>query len=71
MAGATVCVIDDDPSMRQTVVDILALAGIEARGFESGAAALAARGPGQPDLAVVDQRLPDTTGIALSTRLKS
>jgi len=71
MAGATVCVIDDDPSMRQTVVDILALAGFAARGFESGAAALAARGHGQPDLAVVDQRLPDTTGIALSTRLKS
>jgi len=58
--------------MRQTVVDILALAGIAAEGFASGASALAAPyGDGRPGLAVVDQRLPDTTGIALSTRLKS
>ena len=68
---APVYVIDDDPNMRQTVVDILALGGIESEGFESGTAALAAHGAGRPDLAVVDQRLPDTTGIALSTRLKS
>jgi signal transduction histidine kinase len=67
---AAVYVVDDDPDMRQTVVDILAIAGIAAEGFGSGAAALAAHGPG-PDLAVVDQRLPDTTGIDLATSLKA
>ena len=57
--------------MQQTVIDILVLAGIAAEGFGSGASALALRGTGRPDLAVVDQRLPDTTGITLSTGLKS
>jgi signal transduction histidine kinase len=66
-----VYIIDDDAGMRQTVVDILALAGIAAEGFESGASVLAAHGSGRPGLAIVDQRLPDTTGIALSTQLKS
>jgi two-component system, NtrC family, response regulator PilR len=66
-----VYVVDDDPGMRQTVIDILALAGIAAAGFASGRAAEAGCGAGRPDLAVVDQRLPDTTGIALSASLKS
>jgi signal transduction histidine kinase len=66
-----VYVVDDDPGMRQTVIDILALSGIAADGFASGRAAEACCGPGRPDLAVVDQRLPDTTGIALSASLKS
>jgi signal transduction histidine kinase len=64
-------IVDDDPGMRQTVIDILALAGIAAKGFDSGTSALAACDTDRPDLAVLDQRLPDTTGIALSTRLKS
>src|SRR5579864_9307170 len=70
--GPTVVyIVDDDPGLRQTVIDILALAGITAEGFGSGRAAEACCGDGRPDLAVVDQRLPDTTGIALSARLKS
>jgi len=66
-----VYVVDDDPGMRQTVIDILALAGIAAEGFGSGRAAEARCADDRPDLAVVDQRLPDTTGIALSASLKS
>lgn len=66
-----VYVVDDDPGMRLTVIDILALAGIAAEGFASGRDAEGCCGAGRPDLAVVDQRLPDTTGIALSARLKS
>jgi signal transduction histidine kinase len=72
LVGAVdVYVVDDDPGMRQTVIEILALAGISAQGFASGAAVLAPHGPDRPDLAVVDQWLPDTTGIDLSARLKS
>jgi signal transduction histidine kinase len=66
-----VYIVDDDPGMRQTVIDILALAGVSAEGFGSGAAAQASCGTRRPDLAVVDQRLPDTTGITLSASLKS
>ena len=64
-------IVDDDPGMQSTVIEILALAGIAAESFGSGAAVLANRGTDQPYLVIVDQRLPDTTGIALSTRLKS
>jgi len=71
VVGAAVYVVDDDPDMRQTVVDILAVAGITAAGFESGAAVPAPHGPDQPDLAVVDQRLPDTSGTDLAARLKA
>jgi DNA-binding NtrC family response regulator len=71
-AGSSVAyVVDDDPALRQTVVEILALAGISAAGFGSGASAQEPRNGTRPDLAVVDQRLPDTTGIALATKLKS
>ncbi|SRR6266568_524649 len=66
-----VYVVDDDLSMGRTVVDILALAGIAAESFASGASVPAPNGVDRPDLAVVDQRLPDTTGIALSARLKT
>jgi signal transduction histidine kinase len=69
--AACVYVVDDDPGMQQTIVDILAIAGISAEGFGSGAAALAPHGPDGPDLAVVDQRLPDTTGIELAASLKA
>ncbi len=64
-------IVDDDPGMRSTIVEILALAGIAAESFGSGASALADHGTDRPDLVIADQRLPDTTGTALSTSLKS
>jgi len=66
-----VYVVDDDAGMRETVVEILRLSGIETEGFGSGTAVQAAFGGTRPDLVVVDQRLPDTTGIVLATSLKS
>ena len=66
-----VYVVDDDVGMRETVVEILGLSGISAEGFGSGSAVQAALGGARPDLMVVDQRLPDTTGIVLATGLKS
>jgi signal transduction histidine kinase len=66
-----VYIVDDDPGMRETVTEILALAGVAAAGFGSGKSVQAALESAQPDLAVVDQRLPDTTGLALAASLKS
>jgi signal transduction histidine kinase len=57
--------------MRETIIEILALSGIDAEGFGTGASVQAALGGTRPDLVVVDQRLPDTTGIALAASLKS
>jgi signal transduction histidine kinase len=64
-------IIDDDPRIRSTVVEVLAVSGIAAEAFASGAALLANHGAKRPDLVIVDQHLPDTTGIALSISLKS
>ncbi len=66
-----VYVVDDDAGMRETVTEILTLAGVTAEGFGSGKSVQAALESARPDLAVVDQRLPDTTGLALATSLKS
>jgi signal transduction histidine kinase len=66
-----VYVIDDDAGMRETVTEILALAGVTAEGFGSGKSVQTALESARPDLALVDQRLPDTTGLALATSLKS
>jgi FixJ family two-component response regulator len=64
-------IVDDDPGIRSTVVEILALSGIVAEAFDSGAAVLGNHGTDRPDLVIVDQKLLDTTGIALSVSLKS
>jgi signal transduction histidine kinase/FixJ family two-component response regulator len=65
-----VLVVDDDAGMRETLVEILAAAGIEAVGAGSAAAAQAMQGELAPALALVDQRLPDGSGIDLGARLK-
>ena len=64
-------IVDDEPGIRSTVVEILALSGITAEAFDSGAAVLENPGGDQPDVVIVDQKLLDTTGIALSITLKS
>jgi signal transduction histidine kinase len=66
-----VYVIDDDAGMRETVTEILASAGVTAEGFGSGKSVQTALESARPDLALVDQRLPDTTGLALAASLKS
>ncbi len=68
---SVVHVVDDDPGIRSTLVEVLALSGIAAEAFESGAAVLLNHGTERPDLVIVDQHLPDTTGIILSASLKS
>ena len=64
-------IVDDDPGIRSTVVEILSLSGIAAEAFDCGAAVLGNHGTDRPDLVIADQKLPDTTGIALSISLKS
>jgi signal transduction histidine kinase len=68
---AVVHIVDDDPVIRSTVVEVLELSGIAAESFGSGADALGYHGTGRPDLVIVDQQLPDTTGITLSVALRS
>jgi two-component system, OmpR family, sensor histidine kinase KdpD len=69
-ADTTVLVVDDDEAMRDTVVEILAAAGIQADGVGSAAAAQARVQRDKPGVVLVDQRLPDATGIELGATLK-
>jgi signal transduction histidine kinase len=67
----SVLVVDDDRAMRETVVEILAATGIEAEGVGSGAEAQARQPQLAPGVALVDQRLPDATGIEVGSGLKA
>ncbi|HZQ86546.1 MAG TPA: ATP-binding protein [Acidimicrobiales bacterium] len=66
-----VLIVDDDAGMRETLVDILGLHGIQATAVGSAAAATASNAARAAAVAVVDQRLPDTTGVELSAALKA
>jgi signal transduction histidine kinase/FixJ family two-component response regulator len=69
-AQGGVLVVDDDDAMRETTVEILAAADIEAEAVGSAADALDRLGTLQPALALVDHRLPDAEGIELGRALK-
>jgi len=65
-----VLVVDDDEGVRSTIVDILTLAGFTVAASASAAEAVAAQLADPARVALVDYRLPDTTGLELATRLK-
>ncbi len=65
-----VLIVDDDVGACETLVDILELAGIDALAVGSAAEALEAQSSAAPVLAVVDYRLPDSTGLEVAARLR-
>jgi two-component system response regulator FixJ len=67
---ATVCVIDDDDAVRDSVAFLLQTAGIAVRTFESAAAFLAAMPLADAGCIITDVRMPDIDGIELLRRLK-
>ncbi len=66
-----VLIVDDDEGMRETLVEILEATGIPAEGVGSAAAARERRAALLPSVAVVDNRLPDATGVELGAALKA
>ncbi len=68
--GSRVMVVDDDDAVRATVTAILEASGIAATGHATGADALADDGPRRAAVALVDYRLPDTSGLELASALK-
>jgi FixJ family two-component response regulator len=64
-----VFVIDDDPSMREAVRDLIASVGLEARGFASPREFLAAARPDAPACLVLDVRLPGASGLNFQQEL--
>lgn len=66
----TVCVIDDDSSVRHSLVALLQCFDIDVRAFESAEECLAADLMQNVVFLVVDYRLPGMTGIQLLDHLR-
>jgi len=65
-----VLIVDDDPAMGETIVDILSLGRVPAESVTTGLAAMARQPELHPAVAVVDYRLPDMAGVDLCASLK-
>jgi FixJ family two-component response regulator len=64
-----VFVVDDDPSMREAVQDLIASVGLDARGFASPREFLDASRPDVPSCLVLDVRLPGSSGLNFQQEL--
>ena len=71
MKKTVILVIDDDPHVRQVLVDILEFKGYETLAARDGAEALALLQESAVDLALIDLGLPDISGLDLLSRIKA
>jgi diguanylate cyclase (GGDEF)-like protein len=69
-SNSLVLVVDDDESIRQSLMDVLADSGIRVLGCGRADEALQMQAEHHPALVVVDYRLPDASGIDLARALK-
>ena len=69
-AASHVLVVDDDPSIRQMLVDFLGDYDFQVSAAASGAEMAEALTRGAVDLLVLDVRLPDEDGIQIARRLR-
>lgn len=68
-ADFTVCVVDDDRAIRESLVRLLAAAGMKVVAFESGAAALASAELSAAHCFVLDVQMPGMSGTELQSQL--
>ena len=66
---AIVFVIDDDPSMRLALEDLVNTVGLEVRAFASPQEFLQSKPPDVPGCLVLDVRLPGMSGLTFQTEL--
>lgn len=70
-AGARILFVEDDELFRESLSRNLEEAGFAVAGFDSGATALQYfQGGGEADLALLDWKMPEMTGIELLQRMK-
>jgi two-component system response regulator RegA len=67
----TVLVVDDDEAFRKRLVRAFTERGLDARGAEDPEAAIAAATADSPELAVVDLRMPGSSGLDVVRELKA
>jgi FixJ family two-component response regulator len=68
VARGTVCIVDDDPSVRRALQRLAGSAGLNVALFGTGAELLAALVP-PPACVVLDLRLPDMHGLEVQRKL--
>jgi len=66
-----ILVVDDDAAYTRQLVELLSRAGHDVSPARSAQEAIGAVAASAPDLALVDVRLPDDSGLALGTALRS
>lgn len=64
-AGAHIAVVDDEPEIRELLREYLALHGFEVSVADGGGALRALVARGEPDLVVLDVRMPGEDGLSL------
>jgi FixJ family two-component response regulator len=66
---AVVFVIDDDPSMREALEDLISTVGLEVRAFAAPQEFLQSKPPDAPGCLVLDVRLPGMSGLTFHKEL--
>jgi len=70
-ADALIYVVDDDASVRESVVGLLESAGLQALGLASASEFLAYARPALPGCLVLDVQLPEVSGLELQRKLNA
>lgn len=69
-ARETIFIVDDDPSVRESLADLLQSAGFSTTTYESGVDVFSNARSVQAGCLLVDIRLPDVDGFTLVDRLR-
>ena len=69
--GPSVLVVDDDETFRSRLAKALRARGYDAREAADGAQALASAREDSPEMAIVDLRMPGTSGLAVLQDLRA
>jgi two-component system, OmpR family, response regulator len=69
--GVRVLVVDDEPSIADTIATALSYEGFEVTTAADGRAAIELIRDARPDLVVLDVMLPDVDGVSIARRLRA